>query len=173
VLSLGRLLALERGKLRLDVDEIAAAHGRPASHRVQAGPAPDFRGKASLTIEEGGLVVRYADREVRLTPTERRVLVALARRPGRPAPVGDLGRAGWAPGAPTDFAYVRTVISQLRRKLNSAAAAAGPAAAGLPEDVIETRKGRFDDATTYSLALGAHQVVLPDSTSEASHASHR
>ena len=131
---------------------------------AQAAPLATRRGEPVLVIEEEGRVVTYAGEAVPLTPTEHRVLVALARRPGRPVAVGNLGRAGWPPDGQTDLANVKTIISQLRRRLNPLARSASAVELGLPKDVIDTAKGRFDDATTYALALKEYQVSLPATT---------
>ena len=87
--------------------------------------------EAETVLRVGGLVIDLAGRRVhvhghvvRLTPTEFRLLVELARQPGRVVPHGELLRRVWGPDyqAPSEYLYV--YLHRLRRKL-----AAGPDAA--------------------------------------------
>ena len=54
---------------------------------------------------------------VRLTPTEYRLLVALARHPGRVLTHAQLLRDVWGAGHPQAHHYVRVYMAQLRGKL--------------------------------------------------------
>ena len=58
-----------------------------------------------------------ADEEVRLTPTEWRLLEVLGRRPGHLVPQRDLLREVWGPGYSRESNYLRVYANQLRRKL--------------------------------------------------------
>jgi two-component system KDP operon response regulator KdpE len=55
--------------------------------------------------------------EVRLTPTEWRLLEALVTRPGRLVPQRQLLTEGWGPGYVAETNYLRVYLAGLRRKL--------------------------------------------------------
>ena len=55
--------------------------------------------------------------EIRLTPTEWRLLGALAQTPGRLVPHAELLRAAWGPAYGRESNYLRVYANQLRRKL--------------------------------------------------------
>ena len=55
--------------------------------------------------------------EVRLTPTEWRLLEALAQQPGHLVTHAELLRAGWGPAYGRELNYLRVYANQLRRKL--------------------------------------------------------
>lgn len=55
--------------------------------------------------------------DVRLTPTEWRVLEALVRRPGRLVEQRTLLQEAWGPQYGTEGQYLRQYVAQLRRKL--------------------------------------------------------
>ena len=62
---------------------------------------------------------RYADESVPLTPTEGRILVALARRPGVPMERGELVKEVWhGEFIESDF-LVDVQVAGLRKKLRS------------------------------------------------------
>jgi len=56
-------------------------------------------------------------KDVRLTPTEWRVLEALCREPGHLVQQQDLLRAVWGPSYGRESNYLRVYANQLRRKL--------------------------------------------------------
>ncbi len=114
-----------------------------------------------LVVQDSGLFVTYYGEVVKLTPTERKVLIALAQRPGKSVAVGDLGRAGWGPDGPNDFGSVRSIISQIRGKLAHAARQAANAGREVRDKAIETRRGRFSLAA-YELLLSPFEVVVLD-----------
>jgi len=114
-----------------------------------------------LVIQDSGLFVTYYREVVKLTPTERKVLIALAERSGKSVAVGDLGRAGWGPDGPNDLGNVRSIISQIRGKLAHAARQAANAGREVRDKVIETRRGRFGPAA-YELLLRPFEVVVSD-----------
>lgn len=116
-----------------------------------------------LVIENGGMVVRYSGQDVKLTPTEQRVLLALAQRPGKPVAVGHLGDAGWE-GGPSDFDAVRRVIGQLRAKFKQARERAAAVGTVAPGELIETRRGRHGTGSAYELTLESRQIELSDQT---------
>ncbi|WP_407568229.1 response regulator transcription factor [Arsenicicoccus dermatophilus] len=58
-------------------------------------------------------------RPVRLTPTEWRLLAALARRPGALVSHADLLEAVWGPGYGRELHYLRVYANQIRRKLET------------------------------------------------------
>ena len=55
--------------------------------------------------------------EVRLTPTEWRLLEALVTRPGRLVPQRQLLAEVWGPGYSAETNYLRVYVAGLRRKL--------------------------------------------------------
>lgn len=57
--------------------------------------------------------------EVHLTPTEWRLLTALARHPGRVVTHEDLLRAVWGPSYGGEHHYLRVFASQIRRKIEA------------------------------------------------------
>jgi two-component system KDP operon response regulator KdpE len=63
-------------------------------------------------------VLRDGD-EVRLTPTEWRLLEALVSRPGRLVSQRELLREGWGPGYVAETNYLRVYVAGLRRKLEA------------------------------------------------------
>lgn len=63
--------------------------------------------------------VLQAGTEVRLTPTEWRLLAALATRPGRLVPQRQLLHDVWGPAYETETNYLRVHMATLRRKLET------------------------------------------------------
>jgi two-component system KDP operon response regulator KdpE len=63
--------------------------------------------------------VSVDDREVRLTPTEFRLLAVLVRHPGRVVTHAQLLREVWGPGTADATHYVRVYMAQLRSKLEA------------------------------------------------------
>ena len=79
---------------------------------------------ARSVFETGGLAVDLARHrvtrdggEVRLTPTEFRLIAALARQPGRVLTHAHLLREVWGPAAAGQHHYLRVYMAQLRHKL--------------------------------------------------------
>jgi two-component system KDP operon response regulator KdpE len=102
--SMGELLARMRVALR---------------HRDRAGAAGD-----EGAVEIGDLHLDFARRratvrgaEIRLTPIEYRLLVTLARHPGRVLTHEHLLREVWGPGHATQHHYLRVYMAQLRHKI--------------------------------------------------------
>ena len=73
-----------------------------------------------MTIDAGSHEVRVDDRPVQLTPTEFRLLLALARRPGRVFPRGELVERVFGSAYPGVERSIDTHLSNLRRKLAAA-----------------------------------------------------
>jgi len=101
-----------------DVDEVVA-RVRAILRRSVAAPAaggPVFAvGRAVVDIRDR--VVRGGDGELRLTPTEWRLLEILARDVGRVVPGRQLLREVWGPEHEGATHYLRQYVAQLRRKL--------------------------------------------------------
>ncbi len=116
-------------------------------------------GAKLLTISKGGAFCTYAGQRVKLSPIQGKLLVALARRPGKPLDYYALARAGWPDGI-ADRANVRAMIKALRDKLKQAAKSAEESGIEVPENPIDTRRGRFDDSGTYTLVLRPSQVEV-------------
>jgi two-component system, OmpR family, KDP operon response regulator KdpE len=72
---------------------------------------PDFR------LDFGAHQASRGGRDIRLTPTEWRLLAVLAHRPGRLVPHAELLRAAWGPTYGRESNYLRVYANQLRRKL--------------------------------------------------------
>lgn len=115
-----------------------------------------------LVIQDEGRLVMYLDQEVELTSLERRLLLALARSPGKWVAYGDLGRAGWGKDGLADFGILRTHIRHLRVKLADAAIRADAAGPVSPKDLIETQRGDNIEAGSYRLNLETFHIELPD-----------
>jgi DNA-binding response OmpR family regulator len=87
---------------------------------------------ADVAVERGALqldpmahAVRVGDREVALTPTEFRLLAALAGRPGAVLRRRDLVRAAWPEGAIVYDNTLDQYVARLRRKLRALGAENG------------------------------------------------
>ncbi|HEX8970023.1 response regulator transcription factor [Oryzihumus sp.] len=72
---------------------------------------------ADFTLDFGDHRATRGQDEVRLTPTEWRLLAALAQSPGRLVTHADLLRAAWGPAYGRESNYLRVYANQLRRKL--------------------------------------------------------
>jgi two-component system, OmpR family, KDP operon response regulator KdpE len=71
----------------------------------------------AFTIDLSAKQLWRDDTEVRLTPTEWRLLEALATRPGRLVTQRQLLSEGWGHGYVTETNYLRVFVAGLRRKL--------------------------------------------------------
>jgi two-component system KDP operon response regulator KdpE len=101
--AIGELSARMRAALR------RSAHAGDGTDDVfESGDLRVDRGRRTVTVE---------GKEVRLTPIEWKLLVALARRPGRVQTHGHLLREVWGPGAGEQHHYLRVYMAQLRHKL--------------------------------------------------------
>jgi two-component system, OmpR family, response regulator len=86
---------------------------------------------SGLHLDLGAHAARYGDREIALTPTEFRLLAALAEAPGAVVRRATLVAAGWPDGAVVNENTLDAYIARIRRKLRDA---------GAPE-AIETVRG--------------------------------
>jgi two-component system response regulator MprA len=76
-------------------------------------------GDHELHLDPATHAVRLGDRNEPLTPTEFRLLAALAARPGEVVRRRELVAAGWAGGAIVHDNTLDTYIARLRRKLRA------------------------------------------------------
>jgi DNA-binding response OmpR family regulator len=90
---------------------------RRAPPARQPPPAPLVVGE--LEIDGWGRRVRVGGREVALTPSERRLLEALARHPGRPFTREELIARAFGPDREMLERTVDTHVANLRRKLEA------------------------------------------------------
>jgi two-component system, OmpR family, KDP operon response regulator KdpE len=102
--SMGELLARMRVALRHRARAPADAEGSV----IEVG---------DLRLDLARRRVTVADRDVRLTPIEYRLVVALARYPGRVLTHEHLLREVWGPGYTHQHHYLRVYMAQLRHKL--------------------------------------------------------
>jgi len=72
---------------------------------------------ADFTLDFGDHRATRGGDAVRLTPTEWRLLAALAQSPGRLVTHAELLRAAWGPAYGRESNYLRVYANQLRRKL--------------------------------------------------------
>lgn len=104
-------LARVRAALRRGPDDT----GTPGADQpllVTADFVLDFSERRALVGPVGG-----RREEIRLTPTEWRLLAVLARRPGHLVTQQDLLREVWGPTYQRESNYLRVYANQLRRKL--------------------------------------------------------
>src|SRR4030095_7547961 len=80
-------------------------------------PAPDVIGVAPIPIDQPRHAVTVAGTEVHLTPIEFKLLVELARQPGRVLTHRQLLLAVWGPTALDQNHYLRVHMAALRRKV--------------------------------------------------------
>jgi two-component system KDP operon response regulator KdpE len=87
-------------------------------HALRASdPAESVIEVADLRIDRGRREVLLSGSPVRLTPIEFKLLMALARAPGRVVTHDQLLREVWGPGAIGQNHYVRVHMTNLRHKL--------------------------------------------------------
>jgi two-component system KDP operon response regulator KdpE len=90
---------------------VRAAVRRSASEQPEPLVTDDF------SVDLAGKQVWRDGSEVRLTPTEWRLLEALVTRPGRLVPQRQLLAEVWGPGYTVETNYLRVFVAGLRRKL--------------------------------------------------------
>ena len=100
------------------MDELLARI-RAATRRVSASPSSPIIITDDLTIDLSAKRVSTAHGEVRLTPTEWRLLEVLVRNPGKLLTQRQLLEQVWGPAYHTEASYLRVYIGQLRRKLEA------------------------------------------------------
>jgi two-component system, OmpR family, KDP operon response regulator KdpE len=71
----------------------------------------------AFTVDLGAKQVHKDGAQVRLTPTEWRLLESLVTRPGRLVSQRQLLSEGWGPGYAAETNYLRVYVAGLRRKL--------------------------------------------------------
>jgi two-component system KDP operon response regulator KdpE len=84
--------------------------GTPAADVIEVGP---------IRIDQPRHTVTVDGREVHLTPIEFRLLVELARQPGRVLTHRQLLREVWGPNAVEEIHYLRVHMGALRRKIEA------------------------------------------------------
>ncbi|MBL8734841.1 MAG: response regulator [Planctomycetes bacterium] len=104
---LARLRVVLRRRARSEVDEVPVVTCRGSDGR---GFRLDLARRQCHLLGEGGA-------DVKLTPTEFRLLATLARHAGRVLTHTALLREVWGPNHDGDLAYLRVFMGQLRHKL--------------------------------------------------------
>jgi two-component system KDP operon response regulator KdpE len=94
-----------------------SARMRAALRRTATVGESDVFSSGDLVVDRGRRTVTVAGEEVRLTPIEWKLLMALARHPGRVLTHRHLLREVWGPGAGEQHHYLRVYMAQLRHKL--------------------------------------------------------
>ncbi len=90
---------------------------RVVLRRVGGTPVPDVIEVGPIRIDQPRHAVTVEGREVHLTPIEFRLLLELARYPGRVLTHRQLLRDVWGPNAVEEVHYLRVHMGALRRKL--------------------------------------------------------
>jgi two-component system OmpR family response regulator len=97
----------------------------------RGGADPVVRAPSGLRLDPAGHCAGYGDRDITLTPTEFRLLAALAAHPGAVVRRATLIATGWPDGAVVHDNTLDAYLARIRRKLRDS---------GAPE-VIETARG--------------------------------
>jgi two-component system KDP operon response regulator KdpE len=82
-------------------------------------PTPDILEVGPIKIDQPRHTVTIAGREIHLTPIEFRLLLELARQPGRVLTHRQLLREIWGPNAVEETHYLRVHMGALRRKIEA------------------------------------------------------
>ena len=93
------------------------ARMRAVSRRAPTKPDPPIIETDHFTIDRAAKRVSTPHGEVRLTPTEWRLLEVLVRSPGKLVTQRQLLQQVWGPAYKTEANYLRLYIGQLRQKL--------------------------------------------------------
>ena len=96
--------------------ELAARMRAALRRNARSDDADTVYESGPLRIDRARRVVTIDGEEVRLTPSEWKLLVALSRHAGRPRTHAQLLREVWGPGAHEPH-YLRVYMAQLRHKL--------------------------------------------------------
>jgi two-component system KDP operon response regulator KdpE len=96
--------------------ELAARMRAALRRNARSDDAGTIYESGPLRIDRARRVVTIDGEEVRLTPIEWKLLVALSRHSGRPRTHAQLLREVWGPGAHEPH-YLRVYMAQLRHKL--------------------------------------------------------
>lgn len=113
------------------------ARVRSAMRRRPRAPEPDELQVGSIKVDLPDRRVFRYDQEIRLTPTEYRLLVQLARHPNRVFTHGMLLTAVWGPEYADEPHVLRVTLNRLRNKLGEPAVIENRPAVGyalVPED---------------------------------------
>ena len=100
------------------MDELLA-RVRAAVRRGVPDQPPEPVVTDAFTVDLAATRVYRDGEEVRLTPTEWRLLEALVTRPGRLVSQRQLLSEGWGPGYTVETNYLRVYLAGLRRKLEA------------------------------------------------------
>jgi two-component system, OmpR family, KDP operon response regulator KdpE len=92
---------------------------RVVLRRSGGTPAPDVIEVGPIKIDQPRHAVTVAGAEVHLTPIEFRLLLELARQPGRVLTHRQLLREIWGPNAVDETHYLRVHMGALRRKIEA------------------------------------------------------
>jgi len=92
---------------------------RVVLRRVAGAPAPDVIEVGPIKIDQPRHVVTVGGQDVHLTPIEFRLLLELARQPGRVLTHRQLLREIWGPNAVEEVHYLRVHMGALRRKVEA------------------------------------------------------
>jgi len=92
---------------------------RVVLRRVGGAPTPSVLQVGPIRIDQPRHTVTIDGREVHLTPIEFRLLLELARRPGRVLTHRQLLSEVWGPNAVEHSHYLRVHMAALRRKIES------------------------------------------------------
>ncbi len=92
---------------------------RVALRRVGGTPTPDVLEVGPIKIDQPRHTVTVSGNEVHLTPIEFRLLLELARHPGRVLTHHQLLREIWGPNAVDEVHYLRVHMGALRRKIEA------------------------------------------------------
>jgi two-component system, OmpR family, KDP operon response regulator KdpE len=93
------------------------ARMRAVRRRTESERRPPVVRFGELEVDLGRQLVRLADLDIHLTPTEYRLLEAFASNPGKLLTHRWLLQKVWGPGYATESQYLRVFIRQLRSKL--------------------------------------------------------
>ena len=91
---------------------------RHAARPAGGGPETSFAA-GPLHVDLERRRVRVEGRDVRLTPTEFKLLAVLVRHAGRVVTHGQLLREVWGPWSEEQYQYLRVYMTHLRRKLEA------------------------------------------------------
>jgi two-component system, OmpR family, KDP operon response regulator KdpE len=92
---------------------------RVVLRRVGSAPAPDVIEVGPIRIDQPRHTVTVGNQDVHLTPIEFRLLLELARQPGRVLTHRQLLREIWGPNAVEEVHYLRVHMGALRRKIEA------------------------------------------------------
>jgi len=104
------------------VEELLARLRVAFRHRAAAGSGASTESvftTGDLSVDLAGHIVRIGGREVRLTPTEFKLLAALVRHAGKVVTHRQLLVEVWGPGAAANTHYLRVQMHGLRHKLEA------------------------------------------------------